>query len=362
MPYRLLLLPLIFLFSCTDLAQQKALPTGFRLQPSLLYPDYWSWDGKDPILLLGAGGVPNAYMDPEFDRKLNILAENGGNFTTIQYDIGKQGAVSDSLLRYLAAAGSYEIAVELQLSENPKKEPGQLSAQGNHFKSLIRQTQGFKNIMFSLSPALAAGGFIEELKRQRPDALVDGIDYQNVPLEQEQQPAYQHWEQLEGILSTRSRNVPHHVSRVLNFGEIAAEGIAAFNRSVLAGAAVVRHAPRPSGDGFSGASLAGIRAIRTVAQHFDFWTLEHAPEILPTAASNTAYAFTDGFDGFLIYLPTAGAVDLKLDIREQVPMRVSVVGYLGSQKSEILKPPYNDSFTLYTEEPRGGWMLIKPER
>jgi len=53
-------------------------------------------------------------------------------------------------------------------------------------------------------------------------------------------------------------------------------------------------------------------------------------------------------------------VELQLDIHPQVPLRVTVIGYLGTQKSEILRPPYNSSFTLYTKEPRGGWMVIKP--
>lgn len=356
----LLSLSLTTAYGCSDLKEQKAPPADQRLQPATGYPGYWSWDGETPVLLLGAGGAPEAFLDPDFEQKLNILADSGGNFSRIQYDLATAAPNLKDLLKYLTTAATNEIAVELTVSSSatttgvvpPKKS----------FSHLIRQTHKFNNLLFVLSPALTKAGYLEILQNRRPGALVAGIDYQNGPSGVNQQRGFQHWKQLKEVALQRAGGSPLHFPAVSSFGEVAAEGIAAFNRSILAGAAAVRHRARPQGDGFSGAALANIRSVRTVEQHFDFWDLQPSPELTPTAGPNEAYAFTDGFDGYLIYLPTTGSVTLQLNLAEQVPLRVSVVGYLGSQKSELLQPPYKNRFTLYTDEPRGGWMLIKPLR
>jgi hypothetical protein len=98
-----------------------------------------------------------------------------------------------------------------------------------------------------------------------------------------------------------------------------------------------------------------------VEQHLKFWDLRPAPDLLLEDDSE-AIAATDGKGNYLIYLPGAGSVNLAPDWEEQLPVKVTVVGYLGTQRSELMEPPYGDSFRLYTEEDRGGWMLLEPVR
>ena len=101
-----------------------------------------------------------------------------------------------------------------------------------------------------------------------------------------------------------------------------------------------------------------LKAIRTVERHLKFWNLKPAPEVL---IGNNAHAATDGEGNYLFYMPTAGEIKVRLPVEDQVPIRVVVVGYLGTQRSELLQPPYGDSFKLFTDEIRGGWMILKPE-
>ncbi|MEM9528199.1 MAG: hypothetical protein AAGA31_16420, partial [Bacteroidota bacterium] len=71
------------------------------------------------------------------------------------------------------------------------------------------------------------------------------------------------------------------------------------------------------------------------------------------------YAAKDKKGNILIYLPTAGEVIVRPGLKKQVPIKFTVIGYLGTQRSETLQPPYQEEFRLFTEEERGGWMLLE---
>jgi hypothetical protein len=131
-----------------------------------------------------------------------------------------------------------------------------------------------------------------------------------------------------------------------------------FNLAVMNGYAGLCYAPSRATYEMRGARLASIRAIRTVERYLKFWDLKPAPEVL---IGKNAHAFTDEKGNYLFYMPTAGEINVRLPIEDQVPIRVVVVGYLGTQRSELLRPPYGNSFKLYTDEIRGGWMILKRE-
>jgi hypothetical protein len=137
--------------------------------------------------------------------------------------------------------------------------------------------------------------------------------------------------------------------------------VARFNQSLLAGATVAFHRPKPNGNGMNGLAQASIRGIRVVELHLKFHELKPAPELL-LEDDTEALAATDGNGNYLIYLPSAGQVNLSPDWNDQVPVKVTVVGYLGTQRTETLEPPYGDSFRLHTKEEKGGWMILKPQR
>lgn len=308
---------------------------------------------------MGAGGADDAFLDPDYGQKLNILETNGGNYVSVLFHLGIHESKVKELLAFIARAEDKRIVVELTVYGNPTKTSPQAIAMGKQARKILKATCRFTNVIYRLN-IQDEQATKEAMRGLNAGALIADKDFESP--EAKQLKGEQHWVQLLSLLSKRNQSLPYHFTEIEAFNEQAAEGIAAFNRSVLAGAAAVRHRPRPQGDGFSGPALAGIRAIRTVEKHFNLWELEVAPYITPTADPYEAYALTDGRDGFLIYLPTAGSVHLQLDINPQIPMRVTVVGYLGTQKSELLQPPYENGFTLYTEEPRGGWMIIKPAR
>lgn len=322
---RILLIFIPLLVACGNLDRAETINTSGP--PISLWSSdstRFSWGGKEPVLLLGAGNSEEAFLERDYEQKLKILAQAGGNFVALQLDPKRADNPDyrDSLSTYLSACNSEKIAVQLGLS-------GDYYGERDELTGFLKQ---FPNV---IDKRLSVRG------RQLPGSA--------------------HWPQLQGWKEEAdSLGLPLCLPRISAHGEAAAEGIAAFNRSILAGTALARHAPSPEGDGFSGPALANIRAVRTIERLVKFWDLEPAPEVIPAAAPNTAYAATNGENTFLIYLLTAGEVKLSLGLETQIPLRVTVVGYLGTQKSEILQPPYGETFSLYTEEPRGGWMVIKP--
>lgn len=130
--------------------------------------------------------------------------------------------------------------------------------------------------------------------------------------------------------------------------------VADFNLAVLAGSpgnALVSVTP---------AGLNAIRGIRIVERYLRFMDLEVDPNLLVGDRPPATLAARDSIGNYLIHIGGEGAVNVRFVDEAQVPRRVTVIGYLGTQRSEILLPPYGRTFTLISEEARGGWMLISP--
>lgn len=131
-----------------------------------------------------------------------------------------------------------------------------------------------------------------------------------------------------------------------------ADNVATFNRGLLDGAASMTFGE------YTQRALNALRGLRTVQLHLDLWEVQLDETILDGSPGGAVSAATDGRGNYLIYTPTRGRVALQLD-DEQVPRRVTVVGHLGTQRSEILYPPYDRSFSLLSNDERGGWIIIE---
>ena len=128
--------------------------------------------------------------------------------------------------------------------------------------------------------------------------------------------------------------------------------VAALNRQLLGGAA---------GGCYSLVTQRGlnnIRAIRTLERHVKFWDLSPAPAGIVVGNRGAMAAITPNHT-YVAYLSAEGAVTLTFQDTLQEPRRVTVIGHLGTQRSEILEPPYDQRFTIQSNEERGGWMLIE---
>ena len=166
-----------------------------------------------------------------------------------------------------------------------------------------------------------------------------------------------------GALSTESLHVLYGLGRELGVRIDTTTGIRGF-----APAASVRAF---SGDLLNGspasgyrqpvqAALNSFRAVRTVERHVAFWNLDPDPSLLGGERPLGTFAAADSLNNYVIYIPERGAVTINFRDSSQVARRVTVVGYLGTQRSEILQPPYDRSFTLRSNEERGGWLIIEP--
>ena len=127
--------------------------------------------------------------------------------------------------------------------------------------------------------------------------------------------------------------------------------VAQFNGMIMDGL------PAVAINGFGERQFNAVRAARSVGRQLNTLLLRPAAHILPFADAQRARAVTDPRGNYAIYLPGQGAVTVRLDGRQH-RRRVTVVGHLGTRRSEVLEPPYDPEFTLESREPRGGWMLI----
>ncbi len=73
-----LIITLTLLMTCTD-QKTEDLPRKKGIQPSTDHPQYWSYNGKD-ILLLGASDNDNLFQMPGLIEQLDLLKANGGNY------------------------------------------------------------------------------------------------------------------------------------------------------------------------------------------------------------------------------------------------------------------------------------------
>ena len=124
-----------------------------------------------------------------------------------------------------------------------------------------------------------------------------------------------------------------------------------FNRAILAGSGVVAYTA------LSQRALNSIRAVRAVQRLVDPTRVTVDSTRLGKDNSAGTVAATDHAGNYLLYIPRQGRVSVRLD-SAQIERKVTVVGRLGTQRSEVLRPPYTSNFTLESRDPEGGWMVI----
>lgn len=126
-----------------------------------------------------------------------------------------------------------------------------------------------------------------------------------------------------------------------------------FNRALLGGYGVIAY------DRYAQAALNSIRAARTVGQLIAFPHLVAHDSLLVVSG---ALGLTDTVsNAYVLYTPRRGTVPVTLPDAGQYPRRVSVIGPLGTRRSEVLRPPYDRTFTLMAgDDSGGGWMVIAP--
>jgi hypothetical protein len=388
----LLLLPLCFFTACTATEASDPPPPITKaqrvLQPWSGDVNWWSWDGKTPELLLGGSGFEAPFLEKHWKEELNYLKKTRGNYVrvtlpalegenapfgmlTSQFDgasLSGHNEYWEKLEKYVAYAASIEIAVEIQVWDAKNITTKWDSTAWGHLDSyfgkeyLVGEHPFFRTIPGSVG---YRGVFVYPLSDQERfvDLLLgttlkyDNVIYNVQVPENTLIPWMVHWGQyIEAKAAEKGRTAN------INAGIVPDRriNVARFNQSLLQGATVAFHRPKPNGNGMNGIAQASIRGIRVVELHLKFQDLKPAPELL-LDDDTEAMAATDGNGNYLIYLPSAGQVNLSPDWNDQVPVNVTVVGYLGTQRTEVLQPPYGESFRLHTEEEKGGWMILKPQ-
>lgn len=367
-------------------------PAG-KLQPWSEDPNWWSWDGQTPVLLLGGSSSEALFLEPDFKDEISALRKNGGNYLrcTLRVHTEEQPSpfqlVADSSQFNLSAyneaywhrleemityAESIGVAVEIVVWDfakttrdawpsNPwSSHPAFAAAGGEEENFLPGEHPFFQTVPNAMAyqPALAPvlrlqEAFVDQLLKTT--LRFDNVMYNYSVPTNLHIPWMVYWGQY-----TEDKAAGRTINVNVGISEPGKMNVAAFNQRVLSGEPVVAHPAPPNGNGLSGLARASIRGVRVVEQYFRFDELKPADNIF--GETNTiASAATDGRGNYLIYLPKAASVDIYPDVEMHDAVRVIVVGYLGTQRSEIMYPPYGDSFRLFTDEEKGGWMILKGE-
>lgn len=389
----LLLLSLYFFTACGDEPEiydfPAPLPSAKALQPWSGDINRWSWDGETPVLLLGGSSYEAPFLEQNWKEELDYLKKAGGNYVRItlpqhRSDFppfmthttdkdGDQIAFNNeywqNLDEYVTYAKEKGIAVEIAVwdfknisekwdstfwkgslnfledeyleGEHPffRTIPGSVGHRGA-YELAVPEQETFVNIL--LETTLSHNNVIYNV--QVPNNLLI--------------PWMVHWaKHIEAKAKEQGKTAN------INPGIVPDRriNIARFNQSLLDGAAIAFHRPKPNGNGLNGLAQASIRGVRVVERHLKFQDLRPAPELL-LEDETEAMAATDDLGNYLIYLPSAEDVNISPDWGGQGPVDVTVVGYLGTQRTEVLQPPYGDSFRLFTKEEKGGWMILKPQQ
>ncbi len=360
---------LLSLFACLPEANKDPDRIGPSrgIQPWAKNTHYWADETGSPLLLLGTIRQKNLSQSGDFAQRLKELQKAGGNYVCSQIDpfAAENSApftrhpltgefdlkAPDSLYwanfhALLRHAASLDVIVQLELptTDSTMAHERLFTAIANE---AFNTSQYYHNVLYSTRQRSERGISSSLNKLQQLAIQANGQSYiDNYPSSQA----------IPASLQPGSADVPIHYSAV--DGNDPYDVVKNFNLSTINGYGGLCYAPSQATFEMRGARLASIRAIRTVERHLKFWDLKPAPEIL---IGDNAYASSDGKGNYLFYMPTAGEINVRLPVEDQVPIRVVVVGYLGTQKSELLKPPYGDSFKLFTDEIRGGWMILKRE-
>ena len=391
-----LLLLSIFLCTCAHAPDNLTAPTTTTtpgtatLQPWPTDENYWSWDGQTPTLLIGASNHRAPFLAADARNEFNYLIKTGGNYVRTTLPAPNPGPGPEllrplpdcddqpywrSLREYVAYASSRSAAVEIEVWDYfaIAASPWDSSAWNTLFEATLpdslyrRDHLEGEHPFFQTVPASVAydDGLLPALRQQEAfvRCLLDHTAAYGNVIYNVQVPDNMliPWMVYWGRFIEKYGEEKGYGTRVqLGIVPLQRINVAAFNEAVLNGSPLAYHPARPFGNGMSGRALTSIRGVRVLQQHLDFTRLRPAPDLL---AKNTgrAQAATDGEGKYAVYLPSSGDVHLSPAWADEQPVvDVTVVGYLGTQRTEVLEPPYEETFRLYTEEEKGGWLLLEP--
>ena len=309
-------------FSCTSdhaLAYTEPPPP---LGPWAADSSYWAWDETEPVLLLGAG------VDPLFR----------SNYISIFKELKKAG-------------GDY---VECTLRPDPfgNRQPFPYDSIRGEY-DLTRIDSSYWLHVLSIFDAAAKERVVIDYKGlygqffpdySQPDSMAFRTAFARQSFDLLRRQPH--------VLRTE----PH---AIVSNQLLVAQPSDWFARRLLTGANAVDF-PHPSGQPIDfSRGLSAIRAARRVESLIKFWDLQPAPEILLDGNAPTTTAAKDSLGNYVVHLATPTRVRIRLNTQDQVPIRFTVIGYLGTQRSEVLQPPYGSVFELSTEDERGAWLVMR---
>jgi hypothetical protein len=183
------LLPILF-YACNSEQNQRLPPAeGRSLQPSSDYPEYWSWDGNTPTLLLGGSSSAAPFLEEDWKEELNYLVKAGGNYVNFAMPVSttpgrnpfistedKSGNINvDSekqywkkLDEYLSHANDLSVVVEIQVWDHAN-----FSAE-NREKNAWTAAGGMADTLLPREFVAGEHPFLPQCDLQRPCPLQPG--------------------------------------------------------------------------------------------------------------------------------------------------------------------------------------------
>ena len=325
---KFVLLPGIFTLLFISLACSGDRPTFFEDHMQVLPFERWEEDsrylnlgGDGPVLLLGSTRVEYPYLLIDAEAYLRELKDAGGNF--VSCDLG---------------------AYYRKVSSTPVWKTADADP------AAIKRDSIFWVKLRDFVGSASRKGFLTEIWVDI-DSLQRQPDLTELESFNDRARA-----SLEGFT-----NVYHLVnaSRTSTFG-LRVNTAAELNRQALKGRSVLWLDESSSDEALTYTSTyTAIRAIRNIERDFKFWDLTPAPEIMVNPFDQTATPAKDKLGNYLIHIAHPTTVKIKLDTEDQKSIRVTVIGYLGTRRSEILHPPYGSEFEISTEDEQGAWLLMQ---
>ena len=196
--------------------------------------------------------------------------------------------------------------------------------------------------------------------------LLLGVDLSSLPVSGEEVPHLIEQLRRNGGNYLRLPNLPDEQYR-LSGGSVYLDTLARFPVPVVQNARELMEVLLAGQGGatlpvMTPAALNTLRAVRTIERTMDVTTLVRDDARLVGDNRVGALAGSDDLENLLLYIPQAGTVRVRLGSGYHGPRRVSVIGRLGTRRSEVLMPPYDTVVSLQSNDPEGGWMLIQPVR
>jgi hypothetical protein len=129
-----------------------------------------------------------------------------------------------------------------------------------------------------------------------------------------------HWVILEKVINEREIYDlrPANCTKVYGGGNYSwgsgtnEDGVERFCRNLIGGIAAVRHHRPPYGNGLNEKAKATIKAVRKVEGLVSFWDIEAKMKLLGNRENDEAYLACNQGNGYVIYFPGEGNVELDL--------------------------------------------------